>query len=204
MRWTTPFIGRPGQSPPGTILRNLPNFASHRRNSGRRNPLASIAAGLRSPSPAGQTHLDERFGIRQIEFLEHGPFQLNGKRVLLRGTHRHADHAGVAAAMSDDLVREEMRMIREMGANFIRLAHYQQDRLVLDQCDELGLMVWEEAPWCRAGVGDEALKQNAKAMLANMIDQHYNHPSVILWGLGNEDDWPDEYPTLDQRKYALS
>ena len=150
-------------------------------------------------SPAGQTHLDERFGIRQIEFLEHGPFQLNGKRVLLRGTHRHADHAGVAAAMSDDLVREEMRMIREMGANFIRLAHYQQDRLVLDLCDELGLMVWEEAPWCRAGVGDEALKQNAKAMLAHMIDQHYNHPSVILWGLGNEDDWPDEYPTLDQK-----
>ena len=78
--------------------------------------------------------------------------------------------------MSDDLVREEMRMIREMGANFIRLAHYQQDRLVLDLCDELGLMVWEEAPWCRAGVGDEALKQNAKAMLAHMIDQHYNHP----------------------------
>ena len=67
--------------------------------------------------------------------------------------------------MSDDLVREEMRLIREMGANFIRLAHYQQDRLVLELCDELGLMVWEEVPWCRAGVGDEAFKQNAKDML---------------------------------------
>ena len=148
---------------------------------------------------AGQTVQEERFGIRQIEFVEHGPFKLNGKRVLLRGTHRHADHAGVAAAMSDDLVREEMLLVREMGANFIRLGHYQQDRLVLDLCDELGLMVWEEAPWCRAGVGNEAFQQNAKGMLAHMIDQHYNHPAIILWGLGNEDDWPDEYPSIDQQ-----
>jgi beta-galactosidase len=150
-------------------------------------------------SPAGQTRLDERFGIRQAEFVENGPFKLNGKRVLLRGTQRHADHAGVAAAMSDDLLREEMQLIRDMGANFIRLAHYQQDRLVLDLCDELGLMVWEEVPWCRAGIGSEAFQQNAKDMLTHMIDQHYNHPSIILWGLGNEDDWPDEYPSVDQK-----
>jgi beta-galactosidase len=147
---------------------------------------------------AGQTELDQRFGIRQIEFVEHGPFKLNGKRVLLRGTQRHADHAGVAAAMSDDQVREEMHLIREMGANFIRLGHYQQDRLVLDLCDELGLMVWEEAPWCRAGIGDRAFQQNATDMLSHLIDQHYNHPSIILWGLGNEDDWPGEYPVLNQ------
>jgi beta-galactosidase len=150
-------------------------------------------------TPAGQTSLEERFGIRHTEFVEHGPFKLNGRRVLLRGTQRHADHAGVAAAMSDDQVREEMRLIREMGANFIRLAHYQQDRLVLDLCDELGLMVWEEAPWCRAGIGGEAFQQNAKGMLTNMIDQHYNHPSIILWGLGNEDDWPNEYPSIDEQ-----
>ena len=149
-------------------------------------------------TPAGQTLLDERFGIRHTEFVEHGPFKLNGKRLLLRGTQRHADHAAVAAAMSDDLVREEMRLIREMGANFIRLAHYQQDRLVLELCDELGIMVWEEAPWCRAGVGREAFRQNTKDMLSHMIDQHVNHPSIILWGLGNEDDWPTEYPSIDQ------
>jgi beta-galactosidase len=149
-------------------------------------------------TPAGQTSLDERFGIRQLEFVEHGPFKLNGKRLVLHGTQRHADHAGVAAAMSDDLVRQEMRMVREMGANFIRLGHYQQDRLVLDLCDELGLMVWEEAPWCRAGIGGEAFQQNAKDMLTHMIEQHYNHPSVILWGLGNEDDWPGEFPSIDK------
>lgn len=149
--------------------------------------------------PSGQSQLDERFGIRTIEFVEHGPFLLNGKRVLLRGTQRHADHAGVAAAMSDEQVRTEMQLIREMGANFVRLAHYQQDRLVLDLCDELGLMVWEEAPWCRAGVGNEAFRQNARDLLTSMIEQHYNHPSIILWGLGNEDDWPEEYPSVDEQ-----
>jgi beta-galactosidase len=149
---------------------------------------------------AGETRIDERFGIRHFEFVEYGPFKLNGQRVLLRGTHRHADHAGVAAAMSDDLVRQEMKMIREMGANFIRLGHYQQDRLVLDLCDELGLLVWEEVPWCRAGVGNDAFQGNARDMLAHMIDQHYNHPSIILWGLGNEDDWPNEYPVLNQKE----
>jgi beta-galactosidase len=147
---------------------------------------------------AGEMQLEQRFGIRHLEFAEHGPFKLNGQRVLLRGTHRHQDHAGVAAGMSDDQTREEMRMIREMGANFIRLAHYQQDRLVLDLCDELGLMVWEELPWCRAGVGGPAFRQNATNMLTHMIEQHYNHPSIILWGLGNEDDWPDEYPSVDK------
>ncbi len=147
----------------------------------------------------GQSSLDERFGIRSLEFVEHGPFKLNGQRLLLRGTHRHADHAGVAAAMPDDLVREEMKLIREMGANFIRLAHYQQDRLVLELCDELGLMVWEEVPWCRSGVGSEKFQQNVRDMLTHMIDQHFNHPSVILWGLGNEDDWPDEYPSVNQQ-----
>jgi beta-galactosidase len=149
--------------------------------------------------PGGKNRLDERFGVRHIEFVEYGPFKLNGKRLLLRGTQRHADHVQVAAAMGDDLVRQEMQLIREMGANFIRLGHYQQDRLVLDLCDELGLMVWEEVPWCRAGVGSEAFQQQAKDMLTHLIDRHYNHPSIILWGLGNEDDWPDEYPSIDKQ-----
>ncbi len=149
-------------------------------------------------TPAGKMQIEQRFGIRHVEFVAHGVFKLNGQRVLLRGTQRHQDHAGAAAGMSDDQTREEMRMIRDMGANFIRLAHYQQDRLVLDLCDELGLMVWEELPWCRAGVGGAAFQQNATGMLTCMIEQHYNHPSIVFWGLGNEDDWPDEYPRMDQ------
>lgn len=149
-------------------------------------------------TPAGELQVEERFGIRHVEFAAGGPFKLNGERLLLRGTQRHADHAGLAAAMPDDLVRHELLMIREMGANFLRLAHYQQDRLVLDLCDELGILVWEELPWCRSGVGSPAFQQNAHQTLTHMIEQHYNHPSIVFWGLANEIDWPGEYPSLDQ------
>jgi beta-galactosidase len=81
-------------------------------------------------------------------------------------------------------------MIRDMGANFIRLAHYQQSELVLDLCDELGLVVWEELPWCRARGGDAALRANARHLLQLMIEQHCNHPSIVFWSLDNEEDWP--------------
>ena len=90
--------------------------------------------------------------------------------------------------MPDDLVRQEMQLMREMGANFVRLAHYQQSALVLDLCDELGILVWEELPWCRSGAGSALFEQRGREQLAAMIDQHRNHPSVLLWGLANEVD----------------
>jgi beta-galactosidase len=138
----------------------------------------------------GEQVSTQRFGLRHFEFQEHGPFFLNGEKLFLRGTQRHEDHAGYAAAVPDDVTRKEMRMIRDMGANFIRLAHYPQAELVLDLCDELGLIVWEELPWCRAGGGDAALRQNCRHLLQLMIEQHYNHPSIVFWSLGNEEDWP--------------
>jgi len=142
----------------------------------------------------------EKIGFRHAEFMQKGPFMLNGKRLLLNGTHRHEDHAGVGAAMTEDMIRTEMKLIKEMGANFIRLGHYQQSRIVLDLCDSLGLLVWEEIPWCRGGLGGDTYKTQAKRMLTNMIEQHYNHPSVILWGLGNENDWPGDFAEFDQQK----
>ena len=149
-------------------------------------------------SKGGDYTAHERFGLRHTEWVQHGPFKLNGERLLLRGTHRHEDHAGYAAAMPDDLIDQEMQLIKEAGANFIRLAHYQQSRRVLELCDRLGILVWEEIPWCRAGIGSEIFKEMGRRTLRNMISQHYNHPSVLLWGLGNENDWPTEYPTIDK------
>ncbi|SJZ46368.1 glycoside hydrolase family 2 TIM barrel-domain containing protein [Sediminibacterium ginsengisoli] len=142
----------------------------------------------------------EKIGFRYFEFVKKGPFMLNGKRLLLRGTHRHEDHAGVAQAMTDQMMREEMVMMKEMGVNFIRLGHYQQSRTILELCDSLGIVVWEEIPWCRGGLGGDVYKEQARRMLTNMINQHYNHASVIIWGLGNENDWPGDFPEFDQQK----
>jgi len=140
------------------------------------------------------------FGFRNFRFVEKGPFFLNGKRLLLKGTHRHEDHAGVGAAMTEEMMIREMKMIKAMGANFIRLGHYQQSRIILEQCDRLGILVWEEIPWCRGGLGGESYKNQAKGMLSNMITQHRNHPSVILWGLGNENDWQNDFPEFNKEK----
>jgi len=153
-------------------------------------------------SAHGSTTLSERFGIRYFEFLAHGPFKLNGERLMLRGTQREEDHAGLGAAMPEDLIRAEMKLIKEMGANFIRLGHYQQSRTVLDLCDELGLLVWEEIPWGRGGLGGERYQRQTMDMLHSMIDQHFNHPSIILWGLGNESDQPGDFPDYSKEKIA--
>ena len=206
---TTRLLGTPS---PSSVLR-LELLDAHS------NPIAEIlnnTVNLRRPnlwSPASPhlyqcratittlsgTHtLTECFGIRSIDFPENGTFHINGERLFLRGTHRHEDHANFASAMPDDLIRQELRLIKSMGANFIRLAHYQQYSLVLDLCDELGLLVWEELPWCRAGVGSTQFQQLGKDLLIAMIDQHFNHPSIVFWGLGNEDDWPTESPSIDR------
>lgn len=162
------------------------------------NPvLYTVSVTLNTNS--GEQKYTDRTGFRSFEFLKRGPFLLNGERLLLRGTHRHEDHAGVGAAMTESMIREEMQLMKDMGVNFIRLGHYQQSRIVLNLCDSLGILVWEEIPWCRGGLGGEVYKEQARRMLTNMIKQHYNHPSVIIWGLGNENDWPGDFPEFDQQ-----
>lgn len=144
--------------------------------------------------------ITENIGFRKVEFIPKGPLLVNGERLLLRGTHRHEDHAGLGAAMPKKLMCKEMLMMKSMGVNFIRLGHYQQSSYILDLCDSLGIFVWEEIPWCRGGLGGDAYQEQARRMLINMIAQHYNHPSVIIWGLGNENDWPGDFDDFDTLK----
>ncbi|MHA7055820.1 glycoside hydrolase family 2 protein [Aquimarina sp. M1] len=144
--------------------------------------------------------LTEKFGFRWFEFKKNGPFYLNGKRVLLRGTHRHEEHAGYGAAMPNSLHRKDILAIKEMGANFIRLAHYPQDPEVYKMCDELGILVWDELPWCRGGIGNETWKTNTKNMLKEIINQNFNHPSVIIWSLGNEIYWLPDFENGDDEE----
>ncbi len=144
--------------------------------------------------------IQKSFGFKHFEFKENGGFELNGKPLFIRGTHRHEDHAGVGAAMTEQAMRAEMQLIKAMGANFIRLGHYQQSDIILSLCDSLGILVWEEIPWCRGGLGGEAYKNQARLMLTNMITQHRNHASIIIWGMGNENDWPGDFEVTEQQK----
>ena len=149
---------------------------------------------------ANNSTFSDTFGFRSFLFEKKGAFYLNGERLLLKGTHRHEDHAGMGAAQSIKSITKEMNLMKEMGANFIRLGHYQQSREVLNLCDKLGILVWEEIPWCRGGLGNSDYKDMGKRMLNNMINQHYNHPSIIIWGLGNENDWPGDFEKFDKEE----
>jgi len=86
----------------------------------------------------------ETVGYRWFRFDEYGAFYLNGDRLLLRGTHRHEEHAGYGAAMPNELHIKDMEQIKGMGANFLRLGHYPQDPIVYETCDKLGIILWDE------------------------------------------------------------
>lgn len=139
----------------------------------------------------------ETFGYRWFHFEPHGAFYLNGERLLLRGTHRHEEHAGYGAAIPNALHRRDMEQIKEMGANFIRLGHYPQDPEVYRACNELGLIVWDELPWCRGGMGESKWQENTERLLREQIQQNYNHPSILFWALGNEIYWLPDFENGD-------
>ncbi len=125
------------------------------------------------------------FGFRWFSFDANEGFFLNGKPLKLRGVNKHQDYLGLGNAVPDSLQVRDIEIIKEMGANFIRLAHYPHDPAVLDACDRYGLLVWSEIPLVNT-VGGEKFIQNTKQMMREMVRQARNHPSVILWGITNE------------------
>ncbi len=135
---------------------------------------------------ASRDSVEERVGFRYYRFAEHGPFFLNGERLLLRGTQRHEERAGIGGAVPDSIDVADIAAIKAMGANFVRLAHYPQAPAVYRAADSLGVLVWDELPWDRGGVGGAAWRENTKQLLREQIRQNENHPSIILWSLGNE------------------
>lgn len=125
-----------------------------------------------------------RFGCRSFSIDAEKGFILNGKPYPLRGVSRHQDRAGVGSALTEEMHREDMRLIREMGANTIRLAHYQHAQYFYDLADEAGMIVWAEIPYITEHM--ENGRQNTLDQMRELITQCYNHPSVVCWGLSNE------------------
>ncbi len=125
-------------------------------------------------------------GFRWFSFDGQKGFFLNGKPYKLRGVCRHQDQKPLANALSDEMHRRDMALIKDMGANFIRISHYPQDPAVIEQCDRMGLLVWEEIPVIDIVPESAEFADVCESVLREMIRQHYNHPSVIMWGYMNE------------------
>ena len=127
-----------------------------------------------------------RHGFRSYRFTPDKGFFLNGKHLMLEGVSRHQDIMKLGNALLPEHHERDFRLLKEAGFNWVRLAHYQQDDYVLQLCDELGILVLEEIPFVRQNNISKAFEGNLQTMMKEMIEQHFNHPSVVLWGLGNE------------------
>ena len=125
-----------------------------------------------------------RFGVRSIAFDPDKGFLLNGRVYPLRGVSRHQDRAGLGNALTLKEHQEDMAFIREIGANTVRLAHYQHAQEFYDLCDENGLIVWAEIPYITEHMPNG--RENTLTQMRELITQCYNHPSIVCWGLSNE------------------
>ena len=135
----------------------------------------------------GEEELDKvsaRFGCRSFRVDPEKGFILNGREYPLRGVSRHQDRWGIGNALLSEHHKEDMDLICEVGANTIRLAHYQHDQYFYDLCDERGMVVWAEIPYISRHMPDG--NDNTKQQMRELIMQCYNHPSICMWGLSNE------------------
>lgn len=126
----------------------------------------------------------ERFGCREFHFDAKEGFFLNGRRYPLHGVSRHQDRLDVGNALTREMHEEDMELILSMGANSIRLAHYQHDQYFYDLCDEKGIVAWAEIPYITVHM--DTGRENTVQQMKELITQNYNHASIVCWALSNE------------------
>ncbi len=125
-----------------------------------------------------------RFGCRSYSIDPEKGFILNGERYPLHGVSRHQDRPKKGNALDRKDHEEDIDLILEMGANTIRLAHYQHDQYFYDLCDEKGLVIWAEIPYISKHLPNG--RENTISQMTELITQNYNHPCIVVWGLSNE------------------
>lgn len=125
-----------------------------------------------------------RFGCRTFKIDPEKGFILNGREYPLRGVSRHQDRPQVGNALTPEMHKEDLELILEMGANTIRLAHYQHSQVFYDLCDEAGLVLWAEIPYISSHMPTGY--DNTISQMKELVVQNYNHPSIVVWGLSNE------------------
>ena len=147
----------------------------------------------------GETLLDQvdtLIGFRGFSVDADKGFFLNGRSYPLHGVSRHQDRQDLGWAISEQEHAEDMALIREVGANTIRLAHYQHDQYFYDLCDRAGMVLWAEIPFISMFIEGEAAKQNTISQMTELVMQNYNHPSIFFWGISNEISIGGESPEL--------
>lgn len=130
--------------------------------------------------------LSQRIGLRYYHIDPDSGFYLNGKSYPLHGVNRHQDRPGKGWAISKDDHDEDMALIKEIGANTVRLAHYPHSGYFYNLCDDNGILVWAEIPFVGHGTNSREFGDNLRLQLVELIRQNYNHPSIIVWSLFNE------------------
>lgn len=125
-------------------------------------------------------------GLRSFSVDPEKGFFLNGRPLPLRGVSRHQDREDKGYVLSAADQQEDAGLIREMGANTIRLAHYQHSRFFYDLCDQMGFVVWAEIPFISVMREEPEAHENCRSQLTELILQNYHHPSICFWGIANE------------------
>lgn len=151
---------------------------------GRKDPYLYTATAELCEGDEVLDTVSTRFGCRTFKIDPEKGFFLNGVSYPLRGVSRHQDRWGFGNALLPEHHKEDMELICEMGANTIRLAHYQHDQYFYDLCDEKGLVIWAEIPYISKHMPTG--RENTVSQMKELITQNYNHPSIVVWGLSNE------------------
>lgn len=151
---------------------------------GTADPYLYTAAAKLTEGGETVDEISTRFGIRSIKFDANKGFILNAREYPLRGVSRHQDRPQIGNALLPDHHKEDVELICEMGANTVRLAHYQHNQYFYDLCDEKGLVVWAEIPYISRHMPNGL--ENTKSQMTELICQCYNHPCIVTWGLSNE------------------
>ncbi len=125
-----------------------------------------------------------KFGVRTYRVDPQEGFFLNGRSYPLRGVSRHQDWKGIGNALTKAHHDKDMELIRQMGANTVRLAHYQHDQYFYDLCDKYGMVVWAEIPYISEHMPNG--RANTVSQMKELIVQNYNHASICMWGISNE------------------
>ena len=173
----------PGSSTSGYAKAVLKILCPHLWN-GRKDPYLYTAKAELLLNGELQDEVRLRFGCRSFSVDPEQGFFLNGQAYPLRGVSRHQDREGVGNALTREMHREDMELIAELGANSIRLAHYQHDQYFYDLCDEYGMVVWAEIPYITRHM--ENGRENTLQQMQELIVQNHHHASVCFWGISNE------------------